>query len=53
MHIKIIFQRLRKIKLQINIKKCKFNVIKIIYFDIIIITKSICINLKKVSAITK
>jgi hypothetical protein len=53
MHIKIIFQRLREIELQVNIEKCKFNVIKIFYLNIIVITKSICINFKKINAIIK
>ena len=49
--MRLILTRLRKIKIQIDMQKCLFDIIKIKYFDLIIIIKDIYINIKKVFVI--
>lgn len=44
---------MQKAGLQADIDKCKFYIIKINYLELIISTKSICINPKKVKAVQK
>ncbi len=46
-------ERLRKYLLYINLKKYKFNTIKIEFLNFIIFLKDIQINLKKIKTIKK
>jgi len=46
-----IFIKFWKAELQVNIKKCKFKIIKMKYLKFIIIIKKIKINLKKMKII--
>ena len=50
-HIKKILNKLHKIELQLDIKKCEFHVTKTKYLNYIINTKKIKINLKKIKII--
>ena len=50
-HIRLIFQRLRDAKLQMNIQKYFFEITEIKYFKLIIIIDEIRINMKKIFAI--
>ena len=52
-HVKCILQKLHKVSLQVNITKCIFYIKKILYLELIIITKEVKINLIKVSIIVK
>ncbi len=52
-YIRQVLKRLRKYSLYINLKKCKFNTIKIKFLDFIIFLKDIQINLKKIKTIKK
>jgi len=52
-HVKKVLGRLRDIGLYINLKKCKFLVIKVKYLKLIVTTKGVCMDLKKVYIITK
>ncbi len=44
---------LRKYLLYVNLKKCKFNTIKIKFLDFIVFLKDIQINLEKIEKIKK
>jgi len=46
-------ERLRKYSLYINLKKCKFNIIKIKFLNFIMSLEDIQINLKKIKTIKK
>jgi hypothetical protein len=50
-HVWIVFKRLRKARLQANIKKCKFSVSCTKYLSYIVSTKSIEVDLKKICAL--
>ena len=50
-HVLKVLKRLREKGLQLDINKCKFSVIEIKYLELIVTTKSICMNLEKVQAI--
>jgi len=50
-HVHQILKRLKVMKLQIDIKKCEFSVIKIKYLSLIIITHEIKMNFEKINVI--
>ena len=50
-HVKHILQKLWEISLQIDVIKCEFHVIKVVYFDLIIIIEDICMNFIKIEII--
>jgi hypothetical protein len=50
-HVKRILLKLREIKLQANIIKCKFHVTKIAYLKLIVIIKKIKMNLVKIDIV--
>ena len=50
-HIRKVLAALQKIGLQANIDKCEFHVTKISYLGLIISTKGICMDPKKVEAV--
>ena len=52
-YIKRVLIKLREIDLQINIIKCVFHVIEILYLKLIIIIKNIKINFIKVNVIVE
>ena len=52
-HVKRVLQKLREADLQADITKCTFHIKKILYLELIIITKEIKMNLAKVSIIVK
>jgi len=52
-HVRKVLQRLREAGLYINLKKCEFLVIKVKYLKLIITTKGVYIDPKKVCIITK
>ena len=50
-YVKIVFEYLRDVGLQYNIKKCKFYVFKVIYLGLIISRNGIKMDFKKVDGI--
>ena len=50
-HVRLIFQRLRDVGLQVDIQKCFFGITEVKYFELIIIIDEIRINMKKVFAV--
>ena len=50
-HLTQIFQKLEKIELQIDIKKCEFFQTEISFFDVILSTKDLRMNFKKMQDI--
>ncbi len=50
-HVKIILHRLREVSLQMNIRKCKFNVEEIVFLEVIVSEQSLRINSVKVKVI--
>ena len=52
-HVRKVLQRLRDAGLYINLKKCEFLVIEVKYLKLIIITKGVRMDPKKVRIITK
>ena len=50
-YIQKIFVAFQKIGLQVDIDKCEFHITKISYLGLIISTKGICMDLKKVEAV--
>ena len=50
-HVRLMLDKLRKIDLQMNIKKCKFNVEKIVFLNVIISRSDLRMNLKKMKII--
>ncbi len=50
-HIKMILNRLREADLQMNIRKCKFNVEEIIFLEVIVSEQSLRMNSVKVKVI--
>ena len=51
LHISKILKKLKQINLYLNINKCDFHIIKIKYLKLIIITKEVKMNLKKIKII--
>jgi hypothetical protein len=51
-HVRLVVEALRDAGLQLNVKKCKFEVIEITYLGIIVSTDSIRIDLTKIIVIT-
>ena len=52
-YIKKVLKKLQQIKLYFNINKCDLYIIRIKYFDFIIIINKIEINFKKINTITQ
>jgi len=50
-HVKLILQKLREADLQMNIIKCKFHIIQVLYLELIIIIEEIKINFSKINII--
>jgi len=50
-HVKLILRKLQEKNLQINIIKCKFHVIQVLYLELIIIIEEIKINSFKIDII--
>ena len=51
-HIKLILQCFCEAELQVNIQKCKFDVTKTVFLDVIISEKGLHMNLNKIKAVT-
>jgi Reverse transcriptase (RNA-dependent DNA polymerase) len=52
-YVQKVIQRLRDVGLYADIKKCEFLVIEVKYLRLIVTTKGVCIDPKKVYIITK
>ncbi len=50
-HVKLVLSWLREAELQINIRKCKFNVEETVFLEVIISELNLCMNLSKVTVI--
>ncbi len=50
-HVKLVLSRLCKAELQMNIRKCKFNVKETVFLKVIISELNLCMNLSKVTII--
>ncbi len=50
-HIKLVLSRLREAELQMNIRKCKFNVEETVFLEVIISELDLCMNFSKVTVI--
>jgi len=50
-HVKLVLSWLREAKLQMNIRKCKFNVKDTVFLEVIISELDLCMNLSKVTVI--
>ncbi len=50
-HVKLVLSRLREAELQMNIRKCEFNVEKTVFLEVIISELNLCMNLSKVTVI--
>ncbi len=50
-HVKLVLKRLRKAELQMNIRKCKFNVKEIVFLEVIVSELDLRINLSKMTVI--
>ena len=50
-HIRLMLNKFREIDLQMNIKKCEFNVEKIVFLNVIISRSDLRMNSKKVKII--
>ena len=50
-HVKHILQKLQETDLQVDIIKCEFHVMKVVYFNFIIIIEDICMNSVKIEII--
>jgi len=50
-HVKMILSRLREADLQINIRKCEFDVEEIIFLEVIVSEQDLCMNFIKVKVI--
>ncbi len=46
-HVKLVLKQLRETKLQMNIRKCKFNVEKTVFLEVIVSEQDLRINLSK------
>ncbi len=50
-HIKLILNQLREADLQMNIRKCKFNVKKTVFLKVIVSELNLCMNSSKITVI--
>ncbi len=50
-HVKLVLSWLREAELQMNIQKCKFNVEKTVFLEVIVSELNLCMNLSKVTVI--
>ncbi len=50
-HVKLVLNRLREAELQMNIRKCKFNVKETVFLEVIVSELNLCMNLSKVTVI--
>jgi Reverse transcriptase (RNA-dependent DNA polymerase) len=50
-HVRVVLERLRTARLQIDIKKCEFSVCDVKYLGLIVITEGVRMDPEKVSAI--
>ncbi len=50
-HVRLILNKLWEADLQININKCKFHVQKIIFLELLISTKELKMNSRKIQAV--
>ncbi len=50
-HVKMILDRLLEADLQMNIRKCKFNVKEIVFLEVIVLKQDLCMNFIKVKVI--
>ena len=50
-YIKLILNQLCEAELQINIRKCEFNVKETVFLEIIVSELDLCMNLSKVTVI--
>ena len=50
-HIWAVLQALQEAGLQLDMNKCKFYKIKVLYLDLIILINGICMNLAKIKII--
>ncbi len=50
-HVKMILNRLREVSLQMNIRKCKFNVEEIVFLEVIVFKQSLRMNSVKIKVI--
>jgi len=50
-HVKLILQKLQEADLQMNIIKCKFHIIQVLYLELIIIIEEIKMNSSKIDII--
>ncbi len=50
-HVKLVLSQLREAELQMNIRKCKFNVEETVFLEVIVSELDLCMNLSKVTVI--
>ncbi len=50
-HVKLVLSQLREAELQMNIRKCKFNVKETVFLEVIVSELDLCMNLSKVTVI--
>ncbi len=50
-YVKLVLNQLREAELQMNIQKCKFNVEKTVFLEVIISELNLCMNLSKITVI--
>jgi len=50
-HVKLVLRWLRKAELQMNIRKCKFNVEETVFLEVIVSELNLCMNLSKMTVI--
>ena len=50
-HVKLVLNRLREAELQMNIRKCKFNVEETVFLEVIVSELNLRMNLSKVTVI--
>ncbi len=50
-HVKLVLNWLREAELQMNIRKCKFNVKETVFLEVIVSELNLCMNLSKVTVI--
>jgi len=46
-HVKLVLKQLRETELQMNIRKCKFDVEKTVFLEVIVSEQDLCMNLSK------
>ncbi len=50
-HVKLVLKRLREAELQMNIRKCKFNVEETVFLEVIVSERNLRMNLSKMTVI--